>query len=109
MDSNTKRLEILLHYNFVNEVTDEEEDVILVTELNLFAIGTITLPEPKIFTKVVVDAKTNRHAKIGIDAKTNINAKIGINTNIDIDEPIFDFPHTQGKILVNTMPIQIQG
>ncbi len=87
LDSNTKRLELLFCYNFINTITDEEEDMILVAELNLFTIGTITLLKPKIFTSVAVDAKTN------IDAKFDINTDIDIDMKINIDEPIFIF-HT---------------
>jgi hypothetical protein len=83
LDSNTKHPKVLLWYDFVKGVTDEEEDVLLVVEPYLFAIGTITLLELKILVTVVVDAKIC------------IDAKIGTN------EPIFELPHTLGEILVD--------
>jgi hypothetical protein len=45
--------------------------VLLVAELDLFVIDTITLPKPKVFI-VMYNAKTNTHAKIDNDVKTNI-------------------------------------
>jgi len=65
LDNNTKRLEILLYYDFVNGITDEEEDVLLVAKLDLFAIGTITLLEHEVLATVSIDAKTSIDAKIG--------------------------------------------
>jgi len=44
LDNNTKHLEVLFYYNFVNGVTYEEEDMLLAAELNLFIISTIILP-----------------------------------------------------------------
>jgi len=84
LDNDTKCLEVLLFYNFVNGITNEEEDMLLVIELKLFIISAITLPKPKIL--VVVTA----------------NAKIDIDLKIDTNNLIFDFPHTLGEILVNT-------
>jgi len=77
LDNNTKHPKVLFCYDFVNGITNEEEDVLLVAKPNLFAIGTITLPQLKILVTVVDDAK--------------------IGTN----EPIFEFPHTLGEILVD--------
>jgi hypothetical protein len=105
LDSNIKHLEVLFCYNFVNGVTYEKEDTLLVAKLDLFVIGTITILEPKIFTKVVANAKTNKHAKIGIDAKICVNTNINTNMKINIHEPIFYFPHTPDKFLVDTTPI----
>ncbi len=36
LDSNTKCLEVLLCYDFVNGIINKEEDVLLEVELNLF-------------------------------------------------------------------------
>ncbi len=58
--------------------------MLLVAKLDLFAIGTITLPELKILVTVVG------------------NAKIGI------DEPIFEFPHTLGEISVDITLVRIK-
>jgi hypothetical protein len=48
LDNNTKHPKVLLIYNFVNIITNEEKDMLLLVEPNLFAINTITLPKPKI-------------------------------------------------------------
>ncbi len=95
-------------YNFVNKVTDEEEDMLLVAEPGLFTIGTITLLEPKIFTMVAANAKINMNGKTNINAKININTNINTNMKINIDEPIFDVPHTPSEILIDTTPIWIK-
>jgi hypothetical protein len=83
-NTNTKHPKVLFCYDFVNKITDEEEDVLLVVEPYLFAIGTITLPELKILVTVVDDAK--------------------IGTN----ELIFEFPHTLGEILVDITLVWIK-
>jgi hypothetical protein len=36
---------VLLCYDYRNGITDEEEDIIFAIELELFSIGTISLPE----------------------------------------------------------------
>jgi hypothetical protein len=110
---NNKHLEVSLCYDFVNEITNEEEIMLLVAESYLFAIGTITLLELEILVAVVADAKIGTNVKIGnvakinIDEKFNINAKIdknpknNIDTKINIKYPNFDFPHTLRGILVD--------
>jgi hypothetical protein len=92
LDSNTKRLEVLLYYDFVNEITYEEENVLLVVELNLFTISTITVPKSEILAMVVADEKINT------------DTKINTYTKINTEEQIFDFPHVPGKKLVDIMP-----
>ncbi len=52
LDNNTKHLEVFFCYNFVNGVTNEEEDMLLVAELNLFIISTIILSKLKILVMV---------------------------------------------------------
>jgi hypothetical protein len=42
---------------------------VLVAELDLFVISTITLPELKILVMVVADAKIDTNTYIGIDTK----------------------------------------
>jgi hypothetical protein len=41
LGAQTKRLKILVCYDFHFEISDEEEDVMFVTKLDLFLIGTI--------------------------------------------------------------------
>jgi hypothetical protein len=79
LDSGTKLPKILLCYDFVDKVIDEEEDVLLAAKPNLFTIGTITLPKLKILATMATDVK--------------------IGTN----ELIFYFSHTSNKILMHTM------
>ncbi len=100
--------------------------MLLAAKLDLFTIGTISIPECEVLTIVLIDAKTNTNAKIGTNAKIDIDAKIGINVEINMDpkisintkidtnmkistnEPIFDFAHTLGKISVNITPARIK-
>jgi hypothetical protein len=77
---------------------DEEGDVMLATELDLFTINTITLPESEILAMMVVDAIIGINAKINIDAKIDTDTRINVDMKINIDEPIFYFPHTPRKI-----------
>jgi hypothetical protein len=72
LGNNTKRLEVLFCYNFVNGVTYEEEDMLLVVKLDLFTINTITLPESEILAMVVANEKINVDTKISIYTKINI-------------------------------------
>ncbi len=58
----------MFYYNFINGVINDEENV-LVAELDLFVISTITLPELKILVMVVADAKIDTNTYIGIDTK----------------------------------------
>jgi hypothetical protein len=125
LDSNTKHPEVLFYYEFVNEVIDEEEDMLLAAEPDLFAINTITLLELEVLA-VMSDAKTSTNTKTGNDAKIDIDAKINIDEKIDIDmeinidtktniylkfcidESIFYFPHTQGEISIDITLVQIK-
>ncbi len=89
--------------------------MLLAAKPNLFIIGTIIFPKPKILMIVVANAKIDTNAITGIDAKIGTDAKTGTNARIDIDtrtstnmkintdKLIFDFPHTLGKILVDTI------
>jgi hypothetical protein len=107
-------LKILLCYNFVNKVTNEEENVLLAAKLDLFTIGTIILPKLEVLAIMLVDGKTDINPKIGTDAKISTNVEINMDPKIDTntktdtdmkistDEPIFDFPHTPREISVDT-------
>jgi hypothetical protein len=125
LDNNTKHPEVLIYYDFVNEIIDEEEDMLLAVESDLFAIDTIILPELEVLvmmsnTKIGTDveistnAKTDIDAKINIDAKTcndakiDIDTKIGTNMKISTNKLIFDSPHALGEILVDTTPTWIK-
>ncbi len=45
LDVNTKWPKVLLCYDFTNDITNEEEEILLQVELELFTIGTISLPK----------------------------------------------------------------
>jgi hypothetical protein len=57
LDNNTKRLEVLLCYDLMKGITNEEKKVLLTIELNLFTIGTITLPKPNILNATIFNGK----------------------------------------------------
>jgi hypothetical protein len=84
LDNNTKGLEVLLCYDFVNGITNKEEDVLLEVEPNLFAIKTITLPKLEILLAHVTSLEFN------------------------IKDFIFDFSHMLGKILIDVILIRIK-
>ncbi len=56
LDNNTKCLKVLLCYNLMEGVTDEEV-VVFATKPNLFTFGTITLLEPKKFSATIFGTK----------------------------------------------------
>jgi len=64
----------LFYYDFVNKVTDEEKDVLLVVELDLFTIDTIILLESKILVIVAIDAKIS----IGVQISINVVATLAL-------------------------------
>lgn len=83
-NSNTKCLEVFLYYDFVNGITNKEEDVFLEVESNLFAIKTITLPKLEIMRTHVTSFEFN------------------------IKDLIFDFSHMLGKILIDVILTRIE-
>ncbi len=108
LESNTKCLEVLLYYDFVNGVTNEEEYMLLVVKLDLFIINTITLLELEILATMIVDAKISTDVEIDTNPKIGANTKIDTDMKINIDEAIFDFPHTLGEIMVDITLAQIK-
>jgi hypothetical protein len=63
LDNITKLPKVLLYYNFVNGVIDEEEHVLLAVEPNLFTIDAIILPKPEISVVLAINAKIDTDAK----------------------------------------------
>jgi len=45
LKSEVRRPEVLLCYDYQNDITYEKKDIIFVIEPKLFSIGTISLPE----------------------------------------------------------------
>ncbi len=81
--------------------------MLLAIELDLFVIDTIILPKAKVLV-VMSNTNISTNVKIDIDVKTNTNAKIDTNAKISIDKPIFDPPHTHGKISINITLVWIK-
>ncbi len=73
LDNNTKCLKVLLCYNIMEGVTNEEKEVLFAIKLNLFTLATITLPKLEIFSVVI----------------------FGTSPYKDL---IFNFPHSKGQI-----------
>jgi len=65
-------------------VTNEEEEIFLTSYLNLFALGTITLPKPKILSVVIFSAK------------------------VGTKDLTFNFPHFNGQISIDTTHARIK-
>jgi len=80
LDSNTKCLKVLLCYDLTEGVIDKKEKILFVAKLDLFTIGTITLPKLEIFNAAIFSEKTN------------------------IEDLMFNFPHSKGQIQVDTTP-----
>jgi hypothetical protein len=74
----------------------KKKDILLVVELDSFAISTITLPKLEILATMVANAKIITNIKINIDTK------------ISTEEQVFDFPHALGNFLVDTTPTEIK-
>jgi hypothetical protein len=64
LDINTKHLEVLVCYDFVNRFKNEEENTLLATKPDLFTINTITLPEVEILVIVLINVNIDIDAKI---------------------------------------------
>jgi hypothetical protein len=47
LNGNIKRLQMVVTYNFLEGMTDEEEEISLTSKPNLFSIGIITLLDQK--------------------------------------------------------------
>jgi hypothetical protein len=85
LDSDTKHLEImLLCYDLTEWVTNEEEEILFTTKLNLFRIETIMQLELKIFSVIILDAK------------------------VDFKDLMFNFLHFEGHIQVDITPTWIK-
>jgi hypothetical protein len=67
LGSEVRKLEVLMCYNYQNGIIDEEKDIIFVTELELFSIGTINLLE------IIQFMKTTNVGIMDIDVKTSIS------------------------------------
>jgi hypothetical protein len=50
----TKHPEVLLCYDLMKGVTNEEEEILFTTKSNLFTLGAITLFELKIFNAIIL-------------------------------------------------------
>ncbi len=84
LDSNTKRPEVLLCYDMMEGVIDKEAKILLTIELDLFMLGTITLPKLEILSAIIFSAK------------------------VGIEDLMFNLPHFEGEILVDTTPTRIK-
>jgi hypothetical protein len=88
LDGNIKLHEVLFYFDFMNDVIDDMEGVLLQIELNIFTIGTITL------LKLEMGASVLTTKVFGVD--------------FGIEDLIFDFPHIIGEIEVDTIPTCIK-
>jgi hypothetical protein len=84
LDNNTKCFEVLLCYDWIEGVTNKEENIFLIIKLALFTLGTITLPKLDIFSVAIFGAK------------------------VDTKDFMFNFPHFEGEISVDTTLACIQ-
>jgi hypothetical protein len=80
LDSNTKRPQVLLCYDMMEGVIDKEAKILLIIKLDLFMLGTITLPNLEILSAIIFGAK------------------------VGIEDLTFNLPHFEGEISVDTIP-----
>jgi hypothetical protein len=59
MDNNTKWQEVFLYYDFINEVTNEKEDVVLETNPHLFVTNIITLLKLENLAIIIIILKSS--------------------------------------------------
>jgi hypothetical protein len=63
LGNEVRRLEVLLCYDYQNDITDEEKDIIFATKLEFFWIGTISLLEKIQYVKTtyveIMDTNVN--------------------------------------------------
>ncbi len=83
LDANTKWLEVLLFYDFANDIRYEEEEILHHVELKLFTIKMITLPK---LSTLMFD----------VTPKTSLK------------ELKFDFLHTLGEIPIDEIPTHLK-
>ncbi len=68
----------MLPYDLMEGITNEEEEIFLTSHSNLFALGIITLPKPKILSVVIFSAK------------------------VGTKDLTFNFPHFKEQISIDT-------
>jgi hypothetical protein len=59
MHNNTKWQEVFLYYDFINEVINEEEDVVLETKPHLFVTNIITLLKLENLAVTIISLESN--------------------------------------------------
>ncbi len=77
LESEIRRPKMLLCYNYHNDITNEEKNIIFATKPKLFSIGTINLPETIQFMKTtdVVIMDTNVKINISKHGSDLLNTK----------------------------------
>ncbi len=114
---NLKRPKVLLCFDYQNGITDEEEDLMFISEHDLFFIGTINLPLIFLETVVVNIIQT----KITIetrDARTKPSCNFRSNAEIAFDKKHEDilkdkeypktyYHHTPRQMQVDETPMKV--
>ncbi len=83
VDLNTKQPKVFLCYDFANDITNEEEEILLQAKLELFTIGTIILLKSGTLVFYVVPKTSS-------------------------EELQFDFFHTPREILIDEVPTHLK-
>jgi hypothetical protein len=70
LGSEVRRLKMLMCYDYQNGITYEEKDIIFAIELEMFSIGTISLPKTIQFMKItyvrIMDTHVKKYFRTGI-------------------------------------------
>jgi hypothetical protein len=110
----TKRPQVLVCYDFMEGLIDEEENMIFEIELELFSIGTITISD-EIVSLLSVESKLKQRIsnKKAIELMASIRKTIEFNVRqeISLEDKVYKetyYHHSQVDIEMDETPIKIQ-
>jgi hypothetical protein len=119
----TKRPQVLVCYDMMEGLIDEEEDLIFETELELFSIGTITISDEIIsllsvgVTKIKINGKSEPKKRISNKKTTEVMAlitkitKFNVKPKTSLEDKVYleiYYHHNQANIEVDETPTKIQ-
>jgi hypothetical protein len=119
----TKRPQILVCYDMMEGLIDEEEDLIFETELELFSIGTITISDETIsllsvgVTKIKINGESEPKERISDKKTTEVMAlttkitKFNVKPKTSMEDKVYleiYYHHNQANIEVDETPTKFK-
>ncbi len=105
-------------FDYQNGVTNEEEDLMFASELELFSIGIISLPLETLEIVVINTVQTENNTKtINDKAKPSCNFKSSVEIvlenkpKVNLEDKVYlktYYHHTLGQVQIEKMPTKIQ-